>query len=483
MSAVLRTTASAIGCLCNNHEVAELTRRTMADVTLRSPAFGSSPSVATLELPSVAGQQTTHVPAKPLQPVMFTNCRVFDGRSSSLRCGVTILVNGNKIEAIESGQSILAVGAQRIDCGDRVLMPGLIDAHWHTMFAALSMVTLQTADIGYIHHAAGAEAERTLMRGFTTVRDAGGPCFALKKAIDDCLVAGPRIFPSGTFISQTAGHGDFRMTHEIPRTREGPGRFEKMGAFAIADSPDEVRLRTREQLMLGASQIKLMAGGGVASLYDPLDATQFRPEEIRAAVEAAQDWGTYVMAHVYMPVGIKRCIDAGVRCIEHGQLADEETVRMMVDKDIWWSLQPFIEDANANVFSDAKQQQKANMVNEGTDIAYGLAIKHEAKVGWGSDVLFEPKETARQVRRVAAMRRWYAPPHILKMVTSENAELLALCGARNPYDGDLGVIEPGAFADILVVDGDPTTDIGIIADPEKNLRIIMKDGTIFKNTL
>ena len=200
-------------------------------------------------------------------------------------------------------------------------------------------------DIGYTNLVAGVEATDTLMRGFTTVRDMGGPAFSLKRAIDEGLIVGPRIYPSGAMISITGGHGDFRQPFELPRTIGGPlTRTEQVGGSMIADSPDEVRLRAREQLMLGASQIKLTAGGGVASPHSPLDVSTFTEEELRAAVEAAENWGTYVTVHAYTPVAIQRAIAAGVKCIEHGQLMDEATARLMAEKGIWLSTQPFPEE-------------------------------------------------------------------------------------------------------------------------------------------
>ena len=468
------------GCACHQPDVQNLTNRVTADLSRRGFLAGMAGSVASLGLPGFAKAQTQ--PSVPTGPILFTNLRLFDGISTDLRSGIQILVEGSRITALDAGNNPPPANAKSIDCGGRVLMPGLIDAHWHTMLAATPLPTLVTADVGYIHLSASAEAERTLMRGFTTVRDMGGPSFALKKAIDEKLVSGPRIFASGAIISQTAGHGDFRNRFDVPRT-DTLTRTEVLGAAAIADGPDEVRRRTREQLMLGASQIKLTAGGGVASLYDPLDATQFRPEEIRAATEAAADWGTYVAVHVYTPTGIKRCIEAGVRCIEHGQLTDEESVQMMVDKDVRWSLQPFTETTDVNVYAGEEQRAKQRLVWEGTDKAYGLAIKHKVKIGWGTDILFDPKAPARQGAMLAAMARWYTPAQVLKMATSGNADILTMSGLRSPYAGKLGVIEKGAYADMLVVDGDPTANLQLLADPANSLRIIMKDGRIYKNAL
>ena len=241
-----------------------------------------------------------------------------------------------------------------LDCQGKLLLPGLIDVHWHTMLAAIPQMTAMTADLGYLYLVAAKEAQRTLMRGFTSVRDAGGPAFALKRAIDEGLVDGPRIYPSGAMISQTSGHGDFRLRSDLPRADNAPlSLVENTGVAMIADGEAQVLRRVREQLMLGASQIKMLAGGGVASLYDPLDSTQFTERELRAGVEAASDWNTYVMTHVYTPKGIQRAIHAGVKCIEHGQLADEASVRLMRDQDVWWSLQPFLQDEDSNAYPDA----------------------------------------------------------------------------------------------------------------------------------
>jgi imidazolonepropionase-like amidohydrolase len=214
-------------------------------------------------------------------------------------------------------------------------MPGLIDAHWHMFMAAVSPAVLLTADPGYLNLLAARQAEATLMRGFTTIRDMGGPVFGLKRAIDEGVPVGPRIYASGAMISQTSGHGDFRSRYEVPRALGGPlSQSEISGVAAIADSPDEVRLRAREQLRQGASQIKLMAGGGVSSPHNPIESTQFTEAELHAAVEAAEGWGTYVAVHAYTPAAIRQAIAAGVKCIEHGQLIDEPTAQLLADKGI-----------------------------------------------------------------------------------------------------------------------------------------------------
>src|SRR5262249_34763967 len=224
-----------------------------------------------------------------------------------------------------------------------------------------------------LHLLAARQAEATLMRGFTTVRDLGGPAFGLKRAIDEGAMIGPRIYPSGAFISQTSGHGDFRFSFELPRTTGGPlSHSELMGVAAIADSPDEVRLRSREQLRHGASQLKLMAGGGVASPYNPIESTQFTEPEIRAAVEAAENWGTYVTVHAYVPRAVQQAVAAGVKCIDHGHLIDDATAKLLAQKGIWWSLQPFLDDEDASPLTNPVSRQKALQVFAGTDNAYKL---------------------------------------------------------------------------------------------------------------
>ena len=214
--------------------------------------------------------------------------------------------------------------------------------HWHAMLVRPTPAAALAADVGYSNILAAAEARDTLLRGFTTVRDLGGPAFGLKRAIDEGLIPGPRIYPAGAVITVTSGHGDFRQKYEVPRKPGGPlSRMEQIGASMVADSPDEVRLRTREQLLLGACQIKLTAGGGVASPNSPLDASTFTEPELRAAVEAAENWGTYVTVHAYTPDSIRRAIAAGVKCIEHGHLMDEPTAELIAERGIWLSTQPF----------------------------------------------------------------------------------------------------------------------------------------------
>lgn len=417
--------------------------------------------------------------------VLFENVRIFDGNSNNLSAPSNVLVRGNKIERISSAPlpTDRRADTRIVQGNGRTLMPGLIDAHWHAAMAAAPLQVLMTADIGYINLVAGRTATETLMRGFTSVRDLSGPTFGLKRAIDEGIISGPRIWPSGAMISQSGGHGDFRMPYEVPAAPNAPlSRGEAINGGAIADSPDEVRKRVREQLMLGASQIKLAAGGGVSSIYDPIDVTQYTEAEFRAAVEAAENWGTYVTVHAYTPRAIQMAIRGGVKCIDHGQLLDEPTAKLMAEKGVWLSLQPFLDNEFSNP-QTGESRAKQLQVFAGTDTAYQLARKYKLKTAWGTDILFDPRSTARQGAILTTMARWYTPAEVLKLATSTNAELLSMSGPRNPYPGKLGVVEEGALADLLLIDGDPIANLQLIADPDKNVAVIMKDGKIYKNTL
>jgi len=439
-------------------------------------------------LAAIAALWLSGVPAAAQAPsTLFENVRIFDGTGAAPGEAVNVLVRGNVIAEISKDPIATEPGeaTEVIAGGGRTLMPGLIDAHWHAMLVRPNPVVALASDPGYLNLVAGAEATATLMRGFTTVRDMGGPSFGLKRAIDEGLVPGPRIYPSGAVITITSGHGDFRPLSDLPRTIGGfRSRVEQLGAAMIADSPDEVRLRTREQLMQGAALIKLTAGGGVASPFSPLDVSTFTEAEMRAAVEAAGNWGTYVATHAYTPESIRRSIAAGVLCIEHGHLMDEATAALMAEKGVWLSTQPFLagEGGGADQLGPA-EQAKMRQVVAGTETVYRLARKYGLKTAFGTDILFSAEEARQQGARLVALTRWYSPAEALTMATSVNAELLALSGLRNPYPGRLGVVAEGALADLLLVDGDPTTDIGLVADPERNFVVIMKDGRIYKKGL
>ena len=442
--------------------------------------------VAALPLIAVGVAPTARAQADPpanANATLLQNVRIFDGRGASLSAPSNVLIKGNVIERISTQPIATEPGATVIAGNGRTLMPGLIDAHWHAMLIRSNPAQAITGDVGYNSIAAGVEATDTLMRGFTTVRDVGGPVFGVKSAIDSGLIAGPRIFPSGAVITVTSGHGDFRQLSELPRTIGGMlSRMEQIGASMVADSPDEVRLRVREQLMQGASQIKLTAGGGVSSPFSPIDVSTFTEAELRAAVEAAENWGTYVTVHAFTPAAIERAITAGVRCIEHGFLMDEAAAKLIAEKGAWLSTQPLPEALRQGFPAGSVQRAKADEVWPGIARTYELAKKYKIKTAWGTDVLFSQTLAQQQGAILASLVRWYSPAEALAMATGTNAELLALSGKRNPYPGKLGVVEQGALADLLLVDGNPLENINLIADPAKNFKVIMKDGRIYKNT-
>ena len=421
-------------------------------------------------------------PPATTSATLFQNVSIFDGKGASLSAPSNVLIKGNIIERI-STEPIAAEPSVTIIAGNgRTLMPGLIDVHWHAMLIRPTAVDSIVGDVGYNNIAAGVEATDTLMRGFTTVRDVGGPTFGLKAAIDKGLIAGPRIYPSGAVITVTSGHGDFRQLSELPRTIGGMlSRMEQIGASMVADSPDEVRVRVREQLMQGASQIKLTAGGGVSSPFSPIDASTFTEAELRAAVEAAENWGTYVTVHAFTPAAIQRSIAAGVKCIEHGFLMDDATAKLIAEKGIWLSTQPLPEALRQGFPVGSVQRAKADEVWPGIAKTYELAKKYKIKTAWGTDVLFSQALAQQQGAILASLVRWYSPAEALAQATGTNGELLALSGKRSPYQGKLGVVEQGALADLLLVEGNPLENINLIADPAKNFKVIMKDGRIYKN--
>ncbi len=425
-------------------------------------------------------QPTASAQTPPPSNIVFENVRVFNGKSAQLSAPSNVLVVGNKIKTVSTGAVFSGGGATRIKGGGRVLMPGLIDNHVHIVLTASSRDDLENPAVSEatIQARAAEEAKQMLLRGFTSVRDVGGPTFALKAAIDQGKTIGPRIYPSGATISQTSGHGDSRLPSEKSRRFGGTvSRGELLGSGFIADGRDEVLTATRENLRFGASQIKVMAGGGAATLYDPLDVTQYTLDEMKAAVEAADDWNTYVTVHAYTTKSVRRAIDAGVKCIEHGQLLDEETVKMMAEKGIWLSLQS-LDEAPATA-PEAVREKKSRVV-AGTNNAFNWAKKYKVKLAWGTDFLFNPAQNKNQNADILKLKQWFTPPEVMKLITYDNAQLLALSGERNPYPGKLGVIEEGAYADMILVDGNPLADISVVANSE-NFKVIVKDGKIYKN--
>jgi imidazolonepropionase-like amidohydrolase len=419
---------------------------------------------------------------------LISNVNIFDGENEKLLKDMHVLVKDNLIETVsdEPLAVIQTTNVTIIDGGGRTLMPGLIDAHWHSLYSSMPLPTLMTSDLAYMSLVGAKANEAALMRGFTSVRDVGGNSFSLKKATDEGLINGPRIYPSGATISQTSGHGDFRGPLEVPANNGAPLDYlQREGITIIADGVPAVMQRSREILRKGASQLKVMAGGGVASDYDPLDSTQYTFDEMRALVEVANNWNTYVAVHAFTDDAVRQSVEAGVKSIEHGHLLTDETLKLMAEKDVWLSMQPILNDEDAIPFPpESENQRKFEEVTAGTDYVYKTAKKYKVKIAWGTDTLFDPKLAAKQGKLLAKMKKWFTPYEALKMATSDNAELLALSGPRNPYkQGPLGVIKEGAYADLILVDGNPLENLDLVADAAKNFDLIMKNGKVYKNNI
>jgi len=427
---------------------------------------------------------STSVALAQTKQVLIENVRLLDNKTATLTNPMNVLVSDQIIQKISAAAiPVTDPNVVKINGNGKTLMPGLIDVHVHMVFGALTMAQLTAPDMSeeLLIKSVGLAAQQMLMRGFTSVRDAGGPIFPLKLAIDQGKIMGPKIWPSGATISQTAGHGDFRTPDERSRRFFGKAsRAEQLGATFIADGRAEVLTAVRENLRFGASQIKLMAGGGTSSAYDPIDVTQYTFDEMKAAVEAAEDWGTYVMVHAYTPRAVQRAVEAGVKSIEHGQMLDEETLKLLAEKNVWLSMQNLM-DNNDNM--DAQRKEKRKPVLEGQDKVWPLAKKLGVKLAWGTDFLFEPELNKDQNSYIIRLQKWFSNAEILKMITQDNGELLQLSGLRSPYPGKIGVIEEQAYADLLLVDGDPLKNLSLITNPEKNFLLIMKNGQIYKNTI
>lgn len=413
--------------------------------------------------------------------ILLQDVDIFDGVNEKRVTGAWVLIKDDLISQI-SESPIEEQGATVIDGEGRTLMPGIIDAHVHlTLLVALPDLLNELPSYRRIMSA--VQAEKMLMRGVTTARDAAGEVFSLKRSIDEGLVVGPRIYPSGPMIVQTSGHGDFR-TRAMKNPNLGGHRapFEEAGDSMIVDGPSMTRSAVREALRLGASQVKLAIGGGVSSPSDPIDVTEFSQEEIEAAVAAAEDFGTYVMVHGYTPRAINRAIDAGVKSIEHGHLLDVATLERMADEGVWLSFQPFTESHED--WMTPLQNEKQAQVSQGTAFIYEQIKKMmpKLKVAHGTDVYLDPDGNDGQVKQMERLLTWMEPIDILRMATSNAGELLKMSGPRDPYPHEMGVVKEGAYADLLLVDGNPLKDLTAVTDSE-NLRIIMKGGTIHKNTL
>jgi imidazolonepropionase-like amidohydrolase len=428
-------------------------------------------------------QKKVQTPAEPDKIILINNVQIFNGRDEKTIIGNVLIVN-NLISKISASPIATdkSGNTKIIDGKGKFLMPGLIDAHMHEVMSGSTLTQMQEGEIGAAFVRAGNEAGNILLRGFTSIRDLGGPTFGIKRTIDDGVIIGPRIWPSGPMISQTAGHGDFRGINQRPVSLGGTlHHSEEADACLIADGKEAVLVAVRETLKRGASQIKLTAGGGISSSFDPIDVSQYTEEEIHAAVEAAEDWGTYVTVHAFTSRAVRKAIAAGVKCIEHGHLMDDETLKLVAEKGVWLCMQPLDNEGRPDFSNEQKQQR--NDVANGSDNVYNAAKKYHIKLAWGTDIFFNPPANKDQTKYIPKMGKWFTPYEVLRMITYDNAQLLALSGKRSPYrEGKLGIIEEGAYADVILVDGNPLKDLNVMVNYEKNFVLIIKNGVIYKNS-
>lgn len=399
---------------------------------------------------------------------------LWDGTGREPLDGAQVLVEDGRIKEI-SGAEITASNAQLVELGGRTLMPGLIDAHFHAIAADPDIAKLEAMPRSLIYQHARKILEGALMRGFTTVRDAGGADYGLAMAVESGLINGPRLFYAGRALSQTGGHGDFRPLEHGAFCLCGQG---SLSLTRIADGVAEVRRAARDELRKGATQIKIMASGGVASPSDPIWNLQYSEEEIRAIVWEAQSWQTYVMAHAYTAEAIRRSVEYGVRSIEHANLIDVETAAYCAEQGAYvvptlatyTALKRFGRDLGAPEAMLGKLED----VREAGLRSLELLRAAKVKIGFGTDLLGAMH--AEQLSEFAIRAEALTPQQVLMSATAINAELLK-------RSGELGRVAPGALADLIVVDGNPLENIGLLSGQGESIALIMKGGRIYKNQL
>jgi len=409
--------------------------------------------------------------------ILFKNARIFDGYSADCATGMQVLVQDGEIKEV-SDRAIRSTDANVLDVGGRTLMPGLIDAHVHAYASDVAVQKVDGAGDPYRTAHAARMLGHALDCGFTSVRDIGGGDFSLWRAIEDRLIRAPRFFYAGKILSMTGGHGDFRQMSE---SRHNHG-YCSCGDFntlcVIADGVDACIKAVREELRRGAHCIKIMGSGGVASPTDPIWMNQYREDEIRAIVEETNQRRTYTSAHCHPASAVRRCVEFGVRCIEHGTLIDDDTARFVAQQGA------FIVPTMVIVFALVelgRQLGFAPQSQEKAEFAYKQALvgmesmrKAGVKIGFGTDLL--GTTYVQRCREFTIRKEVFKPIEILRQVTSINADILM-------QKDRLGCIKPGALADLLVVDGDPLADIELLAASGKQLRVIMRAGELIKNDL
>lgn len=403
-------------------------------------------------------------------PLVLHNATLIDGTGADPRPGVSVIVEGHSIVRIARAREFdVPRDAEAYDLGGRFLLPGLTDAHVH--FGLTEPDGTTTRPLAAYALKVARFIEETLDQGFTTVRDAGGLDPAWAGAVDRGLLRGPRILPSGAFLSQTGGHGDFRAPYEDTPPASVPGL---LAGSVLCDGPDAARRAARDQLRRGATQIKVMASGGAASPTDPVDATQFTVEELRAAVQEAAARDTYVLAHAYHPRSIANCLDAGVRSIEHGNLLDEETAYRMAREGVFLVPTLIVYEVlsrhGAEFGLSRFSIEKIERVRATAEQAVRLAAEAGVRIGSGSDLLGHTM--ARKAEELTLKARILGPVQAIVSATRVNAELFGLADR-------IGTVAEGKDADLIVVDGDPLADISVLADPER-ISLVVKGGAVVK---
>ncbi len=412
--------------------------------------------------------------------LLFTNARVFDGASADCAEGMSVRVADGLIREV-SAQPIAAPGAQVIDVGGRTLMPGLIDAHVHAF--ASDVVVQRVEALGEAYRTAHAVRmlRHALDCGFTTVRDVGGGNYSLYRALADGLIDGPRYLYSGRVLSMTGGHGDLRPQEERPRYQAlcACGDSPIFNAFAvIADGVDAVLRATREELRQGAHCIKIMGSGGVASPTDPIWMNQYREDEIRAIVGECTERRSYAAAHCHPASAIRRCVEFGVRSIEHGTLIDDDTARFVAERGAYivptMSIVFALVELGRQMGFPAASQEKAEFAFKSAISGLEKMRRAGVKVCYGTDLL--GSTYTMQCREFTLRSEVFTPLELLRQATSVPAEMMMMAG-------QIGCVAPGAHADLIVVDGDPLRDIALLATNGRHLSAIVRGGVVVKNAL
>ena len=409
---------------------------------------------------------------------LLRDVRIFDGVSSELRPG-HVLVRDGLIATVSADPIAPGEDTVVIDGGGRVLSPGFIDLHVHLSMHVPASVS---GNHGTLLGAFAADAaEFFLDHGFTTIRDAGGTHPELARAINAGALKGPRVYPSGAIVTQTAGHGDWRDRDDPHPAHTGGSPYLAGDNAVIADGVDPTLVAVRENLKNGATQIKIMGGGGVMSEFDPIHTLQPSPAEIRAAVQAAGDWGTYVLAHAYTSEAVTRLVENGVRCIEHGLLIDDATARLVAKNGVAISTQITIFKALETMegLSD-NNREKARLVRAGQQHLIELIKKHDILTGFSTDFIFGQYHLLPQ--EFTNRGDYWTPAEVLNQATAQSAEIIRMSGKLNRH-GNFGEIREGWVADLLLINGEPLEDLSIFADPKQALALIMKDGRIVRSSL